>query len=217
LVGRDLALLEEVGGRLHIAHVSCAETVALLRAAKERGLPVTAEVTPHHLRLTDRLLAGNDGLPPAHPCTKVNPPLRSPQDVEALVAALADGTIDAVATDHAPHTAADKAGPFQTAAFGFSAIETALPLLLDLARDGAVDLPTLIARLTCDPARVFGLDAGTLQPGHPADICIFDPDSRWTVSADALWSKGKNTPLLGAELRGRVTCTIVGGEVRPTL
>lgn len=215
LVARDLALLEETGGRLHVAHVSCAETVDLLRAARARGLSVTAEATPHHLRLTDRLLDGDPALslPPAHPCTKVNPPLRSERDVAALVGALADGTIDAVATDHAPHTSADKAGPFAAAAFGFSAIETALPLLLDLVRDGRLELVTLVDRLTAGPARAFGLRAGTLSPGAPADLCILDPDEPWTVRPDSLRSMGKNTPLLGATLRGRVTHTIVGGRV----
>jgi len=214
MVARDLALLEEVGGHLHIAHVSCAETVALIRAAKARGLPVTAEVTPHHLRLTDRLLEGDPalGLPPSHPCTKVNPPLRSPADVQAVVEALADGTIDAVATDHAPHSQKDKAPPYERAAFGISAIETALPLLLDLVRSGAMDLPTMIERLTAGPARVFGLGA-SLAPGSVADVCIFDPEKLWTLAADAMESHGKNTPLLGATLIGRVACTVVGGRI----
>lgn len=215
MVARDIALLEQEGGHLHIAHVSCAETVALLRDAKSRRLNVTAEATPHHLRLTDRLLDGDPelGFSPGHPCTKVNPPLRSSQDVEALVEALADGTIDAVATDHAPHTQADKALPYDSAAFGFSGIETALPLLLDLVRDRRLDLPTLIERLTVGPATVFGFNAGTLQPGAVADICIFDPDAVWRVTPKALQSKGKNTPLLGAHLTGRVTWTIVGGTI----
>ncbi|MBV9278759.1 MAG: dihydroorotase [Chloroflexi bacterium] len=215
MVARDLALLERQGGHLHVAHVSCADTVALLRGAKERGLNVTAEVTPHHLRLTDRLLEGDSALSltPAHPCTKVNPPLRSAHDVETLVGALADGVIDAVATDHAPHADADKALPYERAAFGISAIETALPLLLDLVRAGRIDLPTLISRLTVAPARIFGLDAGTLRPGARADVCIFDPDAVWQVSPEALLSKGKNTPLLGAQLRGRVVHTFVEGRI----
>lgn len=214
MVARDIGLLQETGGHLHIAHVSCAETVSLIRAARASGLEVTAEVTPHHLRLTDRLLEGDATLrlPPGHPCTKVNPPLRSEGDVEAMVEALANGTIDAVATDHAPHSAADKNQPYDRAAFGISAIETALPLLLDLVRIGALDLPTLVERLTSGPARVFGLES-SLRPGSGADVCIFDPERMWTVVPEALRSKGKNTPLIGATLTGQVVCTIVGGNI----
>jgi dihydroorotase len=214
IVARDLALLAGTGGRLHIAHVSCAETVPLIQRAKDAGLPVTAEVTPHHLRLTDCLLGENYplGLTAAHPCVKVNPPLRSDADVEAMIEALAVGTIDAVATDHAPHSASDKAGTFARAAFGFSAIETALPLVLDLVRAGRLSMTAMIARLTTGPARAFGLDAGTLSVGAPADICVFDPDEEWTVEAASLRSRGKNTPLLGSRLRGRVRWTLVGGR-----
>jgi dihydroorotase len=215
MVERDLALLREVGGRLHIAHVSCAETVELVRAAKREGLPVTAEVTPHHLLLSDRLLHGDTsmGLEPRHPNTKVNPPLRTERDVQALLAGLLDGTIDAIATDHAPHAAADKEKPYQEAAFGFTGSETALPLLLDLVRKNSISLPLLVERLTLGPARVFGLDAGTLRPGAPADITVFDPDAAWTLTADALHSRGKNTPLLGRELQGRVAMTMVEGRI----
>lgn len=215
MVERDVALLAETGGRLHVAHVSCAETVPVLESARSRGLQVTAEVTPHHLRLTDTLLDGDPtrDLPPAHPCAKVNPPLRTQADIEALIAALVDGTIEAIATDHAPHTAEDKAGRFERAAFGFSAIETALPLLLDLEAEGHIDLSTLIERLTVGPARVFGLDAGTVAVGAPADICIFDRDREWVVTPQSLRSKGKNTPLLQSRVRGRVTHTIVDGRI----
>ncbi len=215
LVARDIALLAQVGGKLHIAHASCAETVALLRAARDRGLQVTAEVTPHHLRLTDRLLEGDLdlSLPPAHPCCKVNPPLRSEHDVEALVEALAEGLIEAVATDHAPHNRADKSGSFIDAAFGISAIETALPILLDLERMRRISLPVMVERLTCGPAQVFGLNAGTLRIGSPADVCVFDPDACWQVTDETLYSRGKNTPLLGATLTGRVTHTIVAGNL----
>jgi dihydroorotase len=215
LVARDLALLRRTGGRLHIAHVSCADTVAVLERAIAEGLPVTAEVTPHHLRLTDSLLAGDPdrGIVPGHPCTKVNPPLRAPEDVQSMIDALASGTIGAVATDHAPHTSSDKAGSFSDAAFGISAIETALPLLLDLVRAGCISLPVLIERLTSGPAAMFGLSAGTLRPGAPADICIFDPKERWTLRPESMYSKGKNTPLIGAELQGRVRYTFVNGAL----
>jgi dihydroorotase len=219
LVARDIELLAEVGGRLHIAHVSCAETVALLRAARDRGLGVTAEVTPHHLRLTDRLLEGDPelSLSPAHPCSKVNPPLRSERDLDALIEALAEGLIQAIATDHAPHSDADKGGVFVDAAFGFSALETALPLLLELERERRLDLTVMVERLTCGPAKVFGLDAGSLRIGSPADLCIFDPAAPWQVSVETLYSRGKNTPLLGSHLTGRVTHTIVAGRVAYSL
>jgi len=200
---------------LHVAHVSCARTVELIARAKQRGLPVTAEATPHHLLLTDRLLDGEPAwnLRPADPRAKVNPPLRAEEDRTVLVEALAEGIIDAVATDHAPHTPVDKAGPFADAAFGFTALETALPLTLDLVRSGALTLPLLVERLTSGPARIFGLDAGTLAIGALADVCVFDADLEWPVSPAALRSKSKNTPLLGAHLRGRVTHTIVGGNL----
>jgi dihydroorotase len=215
MVERDIGLLREVGGHLHIAHVSCASSVELIRAAKADGLPITAEATPHHLLLTDRLLAGDQstGLEPGDPMTKVNPPLRTEEDTAALLAGLLDGTIDAIATDHAPHTAADKDKHYSEAAFGFSGSETALPLLLDLVRGGRLTLPLLIEKLTLGPARVFGLDAGTLRPGAPADITIFDPDAAWTVTPEALHSLGKNTPLLGRALRGRVSMTMVDGKI----
>jgi dihydroorotase len=215
MVERDIGLLREAGGRLHIAHVSCARSVELVRAAKAEGLPITAEVTPHHLLLSDRLLHGDKDLdlPPRHPNTKVNPPLRTEQDAEALITGLLDGTIDAIATDHAPHAATDKDRSYQEAAFGFTGSETALPLLLELVHAGRFSLPFLIETLTLGPARVFGLDAGTLRPGAPADITIFDPDAPWTVTPGALRSLGKNTPLMGRELRGRVSMTMVDGRI----
>lgn len=214
MVRRDIDLVARTGGRLHVAHVSCAGAVLELRRARALGLPVTAEVTPHHLRLDDGLLAGDPvtGLPPRHPCVKVNPPLRSPEDVEAVVAALADGTIDAVATDHAPHTEADKSGDFETAAFGFTGSEMALSLVLDLVRENRLTLMVAVERLTQGPARVFGLDAGTLRIGGPGDVCLFDPERRWTVDVGTLRSRGKNTPLLGRTLRGRVIYTVVAGQ-----
>jgi len=130
-----------------------------------------------------------------------------------MIQALAEGVIDAIATDHAPHSAADKSGSFSDAAFGFSMIETALPLALDFVRGGRIDLQTLVRRMSTAPAEIIGLDAGTQRIGAPADICIFDPDERWILRPESLQSRGKNSPLLGAELRGRVKFTIVGGEV----
>jgi dihydroorotase len=214
MVARDVVLAADTGGHVHIAHLSCADSIPIIREGKERGVRVTAEVTPHHLRLTDRLLDGDAelGLTPAHPCVKVNPPLRSEADVEALVDALREGVIDAIATDHAPHTEADKSIPFVSAAFGFSGLETALPLGLDLVRQGRMGLATLIRRLTGGPANVLGRTA-SVRPGSAADLCVFDPDEEWTLTPEALRSKGKNTPLLGARLRGRVRMTLVGGAV----
>lgn len=215
MIARDLDLQRANGGHLHVAHVSCVESITLVRDARRRGLNVTAEVTPHHLSLTDSLLLGDEdlGLQTADPQLKVNPPLRSREDLEALVAAVADGTIDAIATDHAPHAARDKAMPFAEAAFGFSGFELALPLLMNLVRSGKLDLPTVVERLTAGPARTFHLAGGTLEAGSPADICIFDPDEEWVATSEALVSRGKNTPWLNATLRGRVRYTIVGGEV----
>jgi dihydroorotase len=195
--------------------VSCADTVELLREARTEGLPVTAEVTPHHLRLTDGLLDGDPALtlPPAHPCCKVNPPLRSSEDTEAMVDALAEGVIDAIATDHAPHTEADKAGSFGEAAFGFSMIESALPLVLDLVGSGRMDLPTLMRRMSTAPAEILGLDAGSLRRGAPADICVFDPEEAWVLRSESMQSRGKNSPLIGSGMRGRAKQVIVGGEL----
>jgi dihydroorotase len=212
MVARDLELVEWTGARYHVAHVSTARTVELVREAKRRGLPVSCEVTPHHLHLTDGAVAG----PPAYDtCCKVNPPLRTAADVEALRAGLADGTIDCIATDHAPHSAVEKDVEFDVAAFGMIGLETALPLALELARVGVVDLPRAIALMTWQPARLFGLDrggAGTLRIGAPADLAIIDPDAAWTVDPDALRSRSRNTPLAGRALRGVAVLTLLGGR-----
>lgn len=224
IVERDLRLVAETGGRLHVAHVSTAGAVNLLRDARERGLPVTSEVTPHHLTLTDRALLGERGPqygwpngPIADTSLRVNPPLRSAEHVDALVDALREGVIDAIATDHAPHSAQDKAGGFADAAPGISCIETAFGLLMTaLVHTGRIDLPTLIERLTLGPAKVIGTAADTLDlrgltPGAAADVVVLDPDRSWTVHAEQFASLGRNTPLEGCELRGMVTHTFVGG------
>ncbi len=226
VVGRDLRLLAETGGLLHVAHASTAGAVALLREARERGLPVTSEVTPHHLALADRALVGERGPqhgwpngPVGDTSLRVNPPLRPEEHVHALVDALREGVIDAVATDHAPHSAQDKAGKFVDAAPGISGFETAFGLLMTaLVHTGRLDLPTLIARLTIGPAAIIGAAANTLglrglTPGAAADVVVLDPDRAWTVRAEDFLSLGKNTPLEGCELRGMVTHTFVGGRL----
>jgi dihydroorotase len=229
MLARDLALVRLTGAKYHAAHLSTAGSVELIRQAKRTGLPVTAEVTPHHLLLTDAWVAGErtgpladalDALgldiPPGERYdtnTKVNPPLRTSEDCAALLAGLLDGTIDAVATDHAPHTAVDKACEYGEAAFGISGLETALASLLALVHIGKLPLMTLIAALTTRPAHAWGLDAGTLRPGSPADITVFDPQEEWVVVPERFASLGRNTPLAGLTLRGRVRQTWLGGAL----
>lgn len=210
MVARDLELVAWTGARYHVAHVSAARTVALVRDAKRRGLPVTCEVTPHHLTMTDDALALYDT------CCKVMPPLREAGDVAALLEALADGTIDCVATDHAPHSPVEKELELEAAAPGMLGLETALAVVLGLARRGAITLPRAIHLLTWGAARCFSLDAGgagTLRVGAPADVCVLDPERRWTVTPAELASKSKNTPLAGVELTGRAVLTVMGGAV----
>lgn len=217
MIIRDLLLAEVTGGRLHLAHVTTARGVALIRWARERGIRFTAETTPHHLTMTDEWVAGwrpdgGQGIP-YDTSTKVNPPLRSEADRLALIEAVRDGTLDLIGTDHAPHSEVDKLCEYDAAAFGITGFETALASLLTLTHSGDLPLPLLIRRLTADPANAFGLPAGTLAPGVAADICIFDPEVRWRVDPDQFVSKGKNTPLAGQTLRGQVVATLVGGEI----
>jgi len=207
IIARDLALVELTGARYHVAHISTAASVALIRKAKRRGLPVTCEVTPHHLTLTDEACLSYD------PATKVNPPLRSSADVEALRLALADGMIEAIATDHAPHTSIEKLVPYDNAAFGMIGFETALSLVLSLVRDGTLSLNDAIERLTWGPARIMGLPGGTVPEGSPADITCFDLEKRWTVEPDRIRSKSRNTPFVGSEMIGKVVLTLVGGRI----
>jgi dihydroorotase len=208
MVARDIRLARLVGGRLHIAHVSTAGSVKLIRSAKEEGISITAEVTPHHLTLTEEAVVGYNTN------AKVNPPLRTAEDVEALISGLKDGVLDAIATDHAPHTAKDKDCDFTTAAFGISGFETALGSLMGLVHRGKLDLVTLISKLTHEPASFLRRsDLGTLKPGSLADVVIFDPNAEWAVNPDEFVSKGKNTPLAGAVLKGKVIATVYGGVV----
>ncbi len=221
MIARDIALAESTGGRLHLAHLSTYGSVPLLRRAKELGLSVSAEVCPHHLTITDDWALGAQGKEGRSEfaydtSTKVYPPLRSRADVDALVEALADGTIECIATDHAPHDAASKQVTYQDAAFGISVLETALGSALKLVHEGRIALPTLIERLTVGPARVLGhgyAPLASLAPGTPADVVLFDPQREWTVDASKFASKGRNTPLDGATLRGRALATIAQGEI----
>jgi dihydroorotase len=206
MVKRDLALAKETGGHIHIAHVSTAGSVELIREAKEQGVPVTAEVTPHHLTLTDADVIKYGTL------AKVNPPLRTKQDAITLLRALNDGVIDIVATDHAPHTEADKKCAFKDAAFGISGFETALGSLVGLVMKSELTLNNLIAALTYGPAHVLGYEKlGTLEVGAPADVCLFDLHREWVVDPAQFASKGKNTPLGGQTLKGKVMATFYNG------
>jgi dihydroorotase len=213
MVGRDLELVEWTGARYHVAHASTARTIELVRQAKRRGLPVSCEVTPHHLHLTDDAVAG----PPGYDTSaKVNPPLRAAADLEALREGLADGVIDCIATDHAPHSTVEKDVEFDHAAFGMIGLETALPLVLDLVRARIIDLVRAVALLTSRPARVFGLDAGgagSLAVGVAADLAVLDLDLAWTVEQAAMRSRSHNTPFLGRALRGGAVLTTLGGRV----
>ena len=223
MVARDIALAELTGGRLHVAHLSTAGSVDLVRRAKDRGIPVTAEVCPHHLLLTEAWALGGKGRGSDatgalayDTTTKVYPPLRSDADVAACVEGLADGTIDCVATDHAPHERVSKECTYHEAAFGISVLETALGTLMERVHDGSIGLPTMIERLTTGPARALGnglTEYAGLTTGTSADLVIFDPDAKWTVDVNDFASLGKNTPLDGVELRGRVAATIVSGNI----
>jgi dihydroorotase len=207
MVERDIRLARETGARLHVAHVSTEGTVAAVRRAKAQGLPVTAEACPHHLLLTDeavRLFGPN---------AKMNPPLRGEQDRAALVEGLADGTIDAIATDHAPHAEYEKQWGMQRAPFGVVGLETALALTLRLVQDGRLSLERAVACLTSVPARLLRLPKGTLTPGADADVTLVDPEARWTVDPERFRSKGRNTPFAGWHLKGRVVQTLVAGRV----
>jgi dihydroorotase len=209
-IARNIILAKITGGRLHITHTSSAGSVELIRQAKQQGIKITADTTPHYLTLTE------DAVLQFGTNAKVNPPLRTAHDVAVLIEALKEGVIDAIITDHAPHTMADKATTFALAGFGFSVFETALGSLLSLVHSKKVPLSTLIARMTIDPARIIGSrfgNLGTLETGAPADIAIFDPDSAWVVDPGSFVSKGKNTPYAGATLKGRVIATLAGGKL----
>jgi len=207
IVARDLLLAELTGARYHVAHISSMGAVRLIREAKSRGLNVTAEVTPHHLTMNDEALLGYDTF------CKVNPPIRSEEDRLALVEALRDGTIDCIATDHAPHSSLEKDCEFSEAAFGISGLETTFPALLPLIERGSLTPLRLIEALSTSPAKIARVEGGSLKAGAAADLVLLDPAQRWTITREALRSRSHNTPLLSKEVIGRVRMTVVGGNV----
>ncbi len=205
---RDLLLAELTGGHIHLQHVSTRFGVESIRQAKARGVHVTAEASPHHLVLSHEAVDGY------RTEAKMNPPLRTAEDVAAVRAALADGTLDTIATDHAPHHYDEKEAAFADAPNGIVGLETALGLVLTrVVAEGVIDLPTMVERMSCQPARAFQLPGGTLTRGSVADVTVFDPDAAWTVDPSAFVSKSRNTPFAGWELTGRPRFTIVGGRV----
>ena len=208
MVARDILLAELTGGHVHLCHMSTRGSVELIRRAKERGITVTAEVTPHHLTLTDAACERYD----TH--AKMNPPLREPDDVAALRAALKDQVIDCIASDHAPHAYDEKEAAFDDAPFGIIGLETAFAVAhTELVRGAGLTLSELIARMSTTPARLFRLPGGTLAPGTPGDVCVFDVATPWVVRAADLHSKSRNTPFTGRELVGRAAVTLVAGRV----
>lgn len=210
IVERDVLLAELTGGAVHIAHASTAGSVDAVRRAKARGVRVTAEATPHHLLLTDELVRERE----YDTATKMNPPLRFEADRTAVVAALADGTIDCIATDHAPHTVDDKAVEYDQAAFGVVGLETAVALCLDgLVAPGLLSLNRMVDALSARPAAIFGLPGGTLAPGAPADVTVLDLKRKVRVEPESFESKGRNTPFGGLTLKGGPAMTIVAGRV----
>ena len=223
MIARDIALAEATGGRLHVAHLSTAGSVPLVREAKLRGLSVTAEVCPHHLTTTDQWVLGHKGEPfieagrlAYDTSTKVYPPLRSQRDVDVLIEALAEGVIDCIATDHAPHDLTSKQVTYQEAAFGISVLETALGSLLQMVHANKLSMGAMVNRLTIGPAAVLGesySDLASLQPGSTADVVLFNPEQEWTVDPSEFESKGRNTPLEGITLKGRVVGTFASGNL----
>ncbi|HHD11475.1 MAG TPA: dihydroorotase [Deltaproteobacteria bacterium] len=206
MIARDIELCELTGSRLHIAHVSTRRGVELIRDAKRRGVNVTAEATPHHLLLTDRMVGYDTDF-------KMNPPLRTEEDVEALREALKDGTIDCVATDHAPHSSIEKDVEFDMAKDGVVGLETAFGVLMRLVHEGVLTLKELVRLLSTEPAKLMGLQAGSLSVGSPADVVVIDTEREWTVEPETFRSLSRNTPFKGWTLKGRVVRTFVDGRV----
>ncbi len=208
MVARDILIAEFTRTSVHIAHVSTAGSVRLIREAKKRGLSVTAETAPHYFTLTDESLQSYDTN------FKINPPLRCPDDLAAIKEGLADGTLDAIACDHAPHGRTDKEVEFEYAACGISGLETSLGFSMQLIHDGILSWPELIAKMSTNPARILGLSKGTLKAGTDGDITVIDPQLKWTVDVKTFRSRGKNSPFHGREMQGRAILTIVGGDIK---
>ena len=207
-VARDVMLAEYAGARVHVAHMSSARAVDIVRQAKKRGVRVTAEVTPQHLTMTDDCVNLYDS------STKINPPLRTQADCDALLAGLKDGTIDAIVTDHSPHAQEEKDREYMFAPSGFPGLETSLGVMLtDLYHAGKLDLKTIISKMTWEPAKVFKLDAGTLNVGSAADITVIDPDKEWVVDAKNFYTKGSHSPFIGRKLKGKAVMTFVDGKM----
>ncbi len=212
MVARDIRLAEITGGRLHIQHISTSRSVELVREGKRRGVKVTAEACPHHFTLTDECLRGFDSN------FKMNPPLRTWSDVEAVIGGLKDGTIEILATDHAPHAPEKKMRELDQAPFGIVGLETLIPITVHgLIEPGHLDWPEVIRKLTINPANLLGIKKGTLRPGADADVTLIDPQARWTIDPSKFRSKSRNTPYGGWEVRGRAHTVIVSGEIRYTL
>jgi dihydroorotase len=208
MVARDLLLAELTGGHIHLCHMSTRGSVDLIRRAKDRGIRVTAEACPHHFSLTHEACEGYDTN------AKMSPPLREPEDRESIRQGLKDGTIDVIATDHAPHHYDAKEREFDDAPNGIIGLETALGLAItELVKTGLLSLAELVERMSSGPARIFGLPGGTLAPGAPADVTVFDPEAEWTVHPQEFYSRSRNTPFGGRRLTGRATVTIVRGQV----
>lgn len=207
-VARDVLLAEYAGARVHVAHMSSARAVDIVRQAKKRGVRVTAEVTPQHLTLTDECVDLFDS------STKINPPLRSKQDCDALLAGLKDGTIDAIVTDHSPHAQEEKDREYMYAPSGFPGLETSLGIMLtDLYQAGKLDLKTIVSKMTWEPAKVLQLSAGTLNVGSPADVTVIDLNQEWTVEAQKFYTKGSHSPFVGRKLKGKAVMTFVDGNL----
>jgi dihydroorotase len=206
-VARDVFLAEFTGSPVHIAHISTEGSARIIRNAKARGVQVTCETAPHYFTLTDEAVRGYNTN------AKMNPPLRGASDMAAMKAGLADGTIDAIATDHAPHHLDEKDVEFNLAMNGIVGLETSLPLSLKLVEEGCLDLSALVARMSCNPAKILGIDRGTLKPGAVADVTIIDAAKEWTVVAEKLETKSKNSPFLGWQMKGAAAYTIVKGQV----
>ena len=207
MVARDILLADLTGSRLHLAHISTAGSVALIRDAKRRGIPVSAETAPHYLTLTEELISTFDTV------YKVNPPLRSSKDVEAVKAGLADGTIDVIASDHAPHSSVEKDVEFEYAANGMIGLESTLPLILRIMREGVLTPMEAVAKLSCNPARVLEIPFGALHKGKAADLTLIDPEVKYTIDVNLFKSKSRNCPFDGMEVQGKAVMTLVGGRV----